>query len=58
MLEKRLGELRRIDPAVLLEVVRQDKRCPSYELLDWTVSRLSDRGLANPEGLFLQGKRI
>jgi hypothetical protein len=47
-----LEQLRAIDPAVLLDVVRQDQRDPDFVILDWTVDILSDKGAANPEGLW------
>ena len=38
---------------MLDDVVRLDQNSPDFEILDWEVSRLSDKGLMNPEGLFL-----
>jgi len=37
-----------IDPAVLTAVVRQDQRSAAFEVLDWTVHTLSNRGKGNP----------
>ncbi len=37
-----------IDLAVLTAVVRQDQRSAAFEVLDWTVHTLSDRGGGNP----------
>jgi hypothetical protein len=48
-----LETLRAIDLAVLTDVVRQDQRSPTFEILDWSVKRLSDKGVINPDGLFL-----
>jgi hypothetical protein len=53
MSEDMLATLQAIDPAVLTEVVRQDQRSPTFEILDWNVKRLSDKGVINPDGLFL-----
>jgi hypothetical protein len=53
MSENMLETLQAIDPAVLTEVVRQDQRSPGFEITEWTVKRLSDKGIANPDGLFL-----
>jgi hypothetical protein len=47
-----LETLKSVDPAVLLDVVRQDQRSPTFEILEWTVDRLSDKGIINPDGLF------
>lgn len=38
---------------MLADVVRQDQRNSQFEITDWTVRRLSDRGIINPDGLFL-----
>jgi hypothetical protein len=35
----------------LTNVVRQDQRSPAFEVLDWTVSMLSDRSTVNPDGV-------
>lgn len=48
-----LEQLQSLDPAVLTDVVRQDQRCPNFEITEWQVQRLSDRGIVNPDGLFL-----
>src|SRR5258705_9068092 len=53
MPEDMLETLRAIDPAILVDVVRQDQRSSTFEILDWTVKRLSDKGIINPDGLFL-----
>jgi hypothetical protein len=45
-------QLQALDPAVLLDVVRQDRRDPSFVILDWTVEVLSEKGAVNPEGLW------
>ena len=47
-----LEQLQAIDPAVLLNVVRQDQRSPDFEITDWTGGVLSNKGAANPDGLF------
>jgi hypothetical protein len=53
MAEDFLETLRASDPAVLTEVVRQDERSPTFDITGWTVERLSDQGLMNPDSLFL-----
>ena len=50
--EDLLVKLKAIDPSILAEVVRQDRRSPSFEITDWTVRRLSDKGIRNPDGLW------
>lgn len=44
--------LQAVDPVVLLDVVRQDQRSPTFEILSWVVEPLSDKGIVNPAGLF------
>lgn len=46
-------KLKAIDPAILRDVVRQDQRDPSFEITNWSVKRLSDKGIINPDGLWL-----
>jgi hypothetical protein len=48
-----LGRLQAIDPALLTDVVRQDQRSPSFEITEWSIKRLSDKGVQNPDGLWL-----
>ena len=45
--------LKAIEPAILTNVVRQDQNDPYFEITNWTVRRLSDKGIANPNGLWL-----
>ena len=47
-----LDQLKDIDEQVLVEVVRQDQRCSDFIITSWQVDRLSDKGIANPDGLF------
>jgi len=47
-----LDRLQAIDINVLTDVVRQDQRCPDFVIRDWSVGRLSDKGIASPDGLF------
>lgn len=47
-----LEQLKTIDPALLAEVVRQDQCSPDFAVTSWSVERLSDKGIANPDGLF------
>jgi len=53
MAEDLLARLKAIDPAVLTAVVRQDQHSPSFEITEWSIRRLSDKGVANPDGLWL-----
>jgi hypothetical protein len=40
-----------IDLTVLTNVVRQNQRSTAFEVLDWTVSTLSNRSTVNPDGV-------
>jgi hypothetical protein len=53
MPEDMLGTLQSIDPMLLAGVVRQDQLSTAFEITEWTVKRLSDKGMINPNGLFL-----
>jgi Phosphotransferase enzyme family len=53
MAEDLLVRLRAIDLSVLTEVVRQDQRHPSFEITEWSIRRLSDKGFGSPDGLWL-----
>jgi len=53
MTEEMLMTLKAIDPAVLAGVVRQDQGSAAFEITEWTVKSLSDKGMINPDGLFL-----
>lgn len=53
MTEEMLMTLKAIDPAVLTEVVRQDQHSAAFEITEWTVKRLSNKGMVNPDGLYL-----
>jgi hypothetical protein len=48
-----LATLRSLDPHVLTEVVRRDRQEPDLEISNWTVRPLSNKGIINPDGLFL-----
>lgn len=48
-----LQRLNTVDAAILTDVVRQDQRSSSFVITDWSVRRLSDKGIANPDGLWL-----
>jgi hypothetical protein len=48
-----LANLQAIDLARLTAVVRQDQRSPNFEITQWSVKRLSDKGIINPEGLWV-----
>jgi hypothetical protein len=45
-------QLQAIDPVVLLNVVRQAQGSPNFTILDSTLRVLSQKGAANPEGLW------
>lgn len=53
MTEDFLARLKATDPAILTEVVRSDKNDPTFEIKEWSVMRLSDKGMTNPDGLWL-----
>ena len=53
MLTDTKTHLQAIDPAVLTDVVRQDQRSPNFEITSWTAGVLSNKGVANPDGLFV-----
>jgi hypothetical protein len=53
MAQDMLTRLKAVDPAVLADVVRQDQRSPAFEITEWSVGRLSDKGVMNPDGLWL-----
>jgi hypothetical protein len=53
MSEDRVTMLQSIDVTRLTDVVRQDQRSPSFQIGDWSVRRLSDKGVINPDGLWL-----
>ena len=48
-----LEKLMAIDPTILTDIVRQDQNDQAFEITNWTVKRLSDKGIANPDGLWL-----
>ena len=48
-----LSKLEAVDPSVLISVVRQDQNSPSFNVTGWSVRRLSDQGIINPNGLWL-----
>jgi hypothetical protein len=51
--DKLLEKLRAIDPFTLTDVVRQDQCSQSFEITSWSVKRLSNKGVINPDGLWL-----
>jgi len=57
MNETLLARLQAVDPTILTGVVRQDQRSASMEIVEWSVRRLSDKGIANPDGLWLVSGR-
>jgi hypothetical protein len=48
-----LQRLNTVDAAILTDVVRQDQRSSSFIITNWSVQRLRDQGIANPDGLWL-----
>lgn len=52
MSQDMLETLRAIDPVVLTDVVRQDQRSSTFEILDWKVERFGDKGIFNVDSLF------
>ena len=53
MPEDCLGRLQANDLALLTDVVRQDQRSPTFGITEWSIKRLSDKGIQNPDGLWL-----
>ena len=53
MIEELAARLQAVDRAILADVVRQDQRSLSFEIMDWSFRRLSAKGFANPDGLWL-----
>jgi hypothetical protein len=49
----RLETLQAINPAILESVVSEDQRSSSFQITNWSVRRLSGKGIINPEGLWL-----
>jgi hypothetical protein len=48
-----LTRLKAIDVGILTDVVRKAQRSSSFEITDWSVQPLSNKGIANPDGLWL-----
>lgn len=48
-----LEKLKATNPAFLTDLIRQDQNDSSFEITSWDVHRLSDKGIANPDGLWL-----
>lgn len=53
MSEAILAKLNAMDMAILTDVVRQDQRNPGFEISEWSVRRLSEKGMVNADGLWL-----
>src|SRR5690349_9573814 len=53
MADDMVGKLQAIDSAILTDVVRQDQHSPRFEVTEWSVRRLSNKGVTNPDGLWL-----
>ena len=49
-IKKKLNE---IDLDILLCVVQQDQSSAIFDIIEWSVSRLSDKGIINSDGLWL-----
>lgn len=48
MVEGIVEKLNALDPAILAEIVRMDQNNPSFEITEWSMKRLSDKGLLTP----------
>jgi hypothetical protein len=53
MAEDMLVKLKTIASTALTDVVRQDQHNSFFEITEWSVKRLSDKGIMNPDGLWL-----
>lgn len=53
MADDLLDKLKNIDKATLTRVVQKEQDSQSFELDEWAVRRLSDKGVMNPDGLWL-----
>lgn len=47
-----IAQIHNLDPALLIDIVRQDQRSPTFAIVDWQAERLTDKGIINPDGLF------
>lgn len=52
MIEDTIRHVEAIDRDLLNQMVRLDQHCPDFQVETWSVRRLSDQGIVNPEGLF------
>jgi hypothetical protein len=50
MFQDTLAHLQQLDPALLTDIVRQDQRSPTFELLDWSVAPLSHEKIIDTTG--------
>ena len=53
MADDMLVKLKTIDSTILNDVVQQSQCSPSFEITEWSVRRLSDKGIMNPDSLWL-----
>jgi hypothetical protein len=53
MSDATLSRLNAIDMTILTDVVRQDQRNPGLEITEWSLRRISGKGMRNAEGLWL-----
>ena len=53
MTEDLLERLKTIDIGTLTEIVQQDQGSSTFMITEWSVTRLSNRGIMNPDGLWL-----
>lgn len=53
MTETMLEKMKAVDPDILTEVVRKDQDSPAFEISEWSVKQLSDKGAVNSDGLWL-----
>lgn len=53
MADDLFDKLKNIDKAALTRVVQKEQNSQSFELDEWAVRRLSDKGVMHPDGLWL-----
>ena len=53
MAETMLEKVKAVDFDILTEVVRKDQDSPGFEISEWSVKTLSDKGAMNSDGLWL-----
>ena len=53
MIEDLAARLQAVDPAILADVVHQDQRSPSFEIVEWSFRSLTDQGVGIADRLWL-----